>query len=62
MLNGSEFPELPALVSRYGGSQIPDKWLKECRYNQAKDRGFDAYIKNVEMGLLSVGKGDTLYK
>ena len=34
MLNGSEFPELPALVIRYGGSQIPDKWLKECRYNQ----------------------------
>lgn len=38
---GSELPEYMALILRNGGSQSPDRWLKEPRNNQYPYTGYE---------------------
>ena len=44
---GSELPEYMALILRNGGSQSPDRWLREPRNNQYIDR-FVCYDINLK--------------
>jgi hypothetical protein len=37
-LSGSELPEYMALILRNGGSQSPDRWLKEPRNNHYPEK------------------------
>ena len=45
---GSELPEYVALILRNGGSQSPDRWLRELRNNQSEL--IQIKIEHVEIG------------
>ena len=44
---GSELPEYVALILRNGGSQSPDRWLRELRNNHQTERRFDFSVAGI---------------
>ena len=56
MQSGSELPEYVAPLLRNGGSQSPDRWLKEHRNNQTILGSFGIDEADAKARALAIGK------